>query len=142
MKKILLIDNDTALCSQLAEALSAHGYQVCCAHSAVAGRQLALREQPDAIITEAMLETDTAGFELVYQIRDERADSRYRDIRHTPILLLTGIDQHTHFRFSLNEKQSYLPPIAGMLSKPAQLDTLLAKLESMLAEAPSNTLTG
>ena len=93
---------------------------------------MALAEQPDAIITEAMLETDTAGFELVYQIRDERADSRYATIRNTPILLLTGIDQNTHFRFSLNEKQSYLPPISGMLSKPAKIDNILEKLQAML----------
>ncbi|MBE9610012.1 response regulator transcription factor [Chitinilyticum piscinae] len=132
MKKILLIDNDSAQCEQLAAQLGEQGYTVCCAHSSVEGRKLALAEKPDAIVTEAMLETDTAGFELVYQIRDERPDSRYREIRHTPILLLTGIDQHTHFRFSLNEKQSYLPPIAGMLSKPAQLDTLLEKLQEMV----------
>jgi DNA-binding response OmpR family regulator len=132
MKKILLIDKDTAACESLAAQLASHGFEVQCAHSSVAGRKLALAEKPDAIISEAMLETDTAGFELVYQIRDERADSRYATIRNTPILLLTGIDQNTHFRFSLNEKQSYLPPISGMLSKPAQIENLLEKLKEML----------
>jgi DNA-binding response OmpR family regulator len=132
MKKILLIDKDTAACESLAAQLASHGFEVKCAHSSVAGRKLALAEKPDAIISEAMLETDTAGFELVYQIRDERADSRYAAIRNTPILLLTGIDQNTHFRFSLNEKQSYLPPISGMLSKPAQIENLLEKLKEML----------
>lgn len=131
-KKILLIDNDVALCEQLTTQLVAQGYAVICAHSAVEGRKLALTEKPDAIVTEAMLETDTAGFELVYQIRDERADSRYASIRSTPILLLTGIDQATHFRFSLNEKQSYLPKISGMLSKPVQLENLQEKLQQML----------
>ncbi|QLI82173.1 response regulator [Chitinibacter fontanus] len=131
-KKILLIDNDVSLCEQLSTQLAAHGYAVICAHSAVEGRKLALTEKPDAIVTEAMLETDTAGFELVYQLRDERADSRYASIRSTPILLLTGIDQATHFRFSLNEKQSYLPKISGMLSKPVQLENLQEKLQQML----------
>ncbi|QLG88428.1 response regulator [Chitinibacter bivalviorum] len=132
MKKILLIDGDTALCQNLSATLAQHGYAVTCAHSAVAGRKAALASPPDAIITEAMLETDTAGFELVYQIRDQRADSRYTAIRDVPILLLTAIDQVTHFRFSLNEKQSYLPPISGMLSKPVQIETLLDKLKEML----------
>ena len=132
MKKILLIDKDTTVCDSLATQLASDGFAVQCAHSSVEGRKLALAEKPDAIISEAMLETDTAGFELVYQIRDERADSRYAAIRNTPILLLTGIDQHTHFRFSLNENQSYLPPISGMLSKPAQIENLLEKLKEML----------
>ncbi|GAA5786333.1 response regulator transcription factor [Chitiniphilus shinanonensis] len=132
MKKILLIDNDKALCESLSGTLEANGYAVTCAHSAVEGRRLALALAPDAIVTEAMLETDNAGFELVYQIRDDRPDSRYAAIRDTPILLLTAIDQLTHFRFSLNEKQSYLPPISGMLSKPAQIDTLLSKLKDMV----------
>jgi CheY-like chemotaxis protein len=132
-KNILLIDQDRALCQQLASQLREHGYAVTCAHSAVDGRKLALAQQPDAIVTEAMLETDTAGFELIYQIRDERANSRYAAIRTTPILLLSGIEQATHFRFSLNEKQSYLPAISGMLSKPVQIDNLLEKLQQMLA---------
>lgn len=132
MKKILLIDGDKDLCMSLAAELEKNGYAVNCAQSSVEGRKMALELKPDAIITEAMLETDTAGFELIYQIRDERADSRYAEIRNTPILLLTAIDQITHFRFSLNEKQSYLPPIAGMLSKPAKIDVLLAKLQEMV----------
>jgi len=132
MKKILVIDKDTAACENLAAQLTAHGFEVQCAHSSVEGRKLAMTQQPDAIITEAMLETDTAGFELIYQIRDERAESRYATIRSTPILLLTGIEQVTHFRFSLNEKQTYLPPISGMLSKPVQIDNLVEKLQQML----------
>ncbi|MGL4997034.1 MAG: response regulator transcription factor, partial [Deefgea sp.] len=96
MKKILLIDQDTVLREGLAAQLASHGFDVKCANSSVEGRKLALAEKPDAIISEAMLETDTAGFELVYQIRDDRADSRYAAIRNTPILLLTGIDQNTH----------------------------------------------
>lgn len=132
MKKVLLIDGDKTLCASLAAELEKNGYAVTCAQSATEGRKAALAVKPDAIITEAMLETDTAGFELIYQIRDERADSRYAAIRNTPILLLTAIDQITHFRFSLNEKQSYLPPISGMLSKPVKTEILLDKLKEMV----------
>lgn len=132
MKKVLLIDDDKDLCTSLAAVLEKNGYAVTCAHSAVEGRKAALAQKPDAIVTDVLMETDTAGFELVYQIRDERPDSRYAAIRNTPILLLTAIDQITHFRFSLNEKQSYLPKISGMLSKPVQAEVLLEKLKEML----------
>ena len=132
MKKILLIDDDKDLCQSLSAVLEKNGYAVTCAHSAVEGRKAALALKPDAIITDVLMETDTAGFELFYQIRDDRPDSRYAGIRNTPIVLLTAIDHITHFRFSLNEKQSYLPNISGMLTKPVQIESLLEKLREMV----------
>lgn len=131
MKKILLVDDDKDLCQSLEKVLREHGYDVVQAHSAKEGLKKALEVKPDAIVLDVLMETDTAGFEFVYQLRDERADSYYAAIKNTPVVFLTAINQITHFRFSLSDKDNYLPPISGMLTKPVQLEDLLAKLKQI-----------
>lgn len=131
MKKVLLIDDDKDLCQSLEAVLKSHGYDVTVAFSAAEGLKKTLALKPDAIVLDVLMETDTAGFEFIYQIRDARADSRYLSVQNTPIVLLTAINQITNFRFSLNDKQSYLPSISGMLTKPLQIESLLEKLKQI-----------
>ena len=131
MKKILLVDVDEAYLGELGRVLEGKGYAVELAHSRVEGLKKALAWRPDVIVLEAILETDTAGFEFIYQLRAGRADSRYREIRNTPVIIVSAIHEVTHFRFSLNEEASYLPPISAMLTKPLQLEALLAELEKL-----------
>lgn len=131
MEKILLVDDDKDLLRDLEAVLTAHGYQVQQAHSATAGLRAVLTYRPDVIILDVMMEKDTAGFEFVYQLRSERESSRYREVRDTPVIFLTAINQATNFRFSLNEQASFLPPTHAMLTKPVQIEVLLAKLKEL-----------
>ncbi|MGE5384885.1 MAG: response regulator transcription factor [Betaproteobacteria bacterium] len=128
MKKILLVDDDKDLCQNLETVLKSHGYEVAVAYSAVEGLQKALAVKPDAIVLDVLMETDTAGFEFLYQLRSTDKSSRYAAISNTPVILLTAINQITHFRFSLSDKDSYLPKNNGMLTKPVQIDDLLSRL--------------
>jgi len=130
-KKILLVDDDKDLLRDLEVVLTAHGYRVQQVHSATAGLRAALVYRPDVIILDVMMEKDTAGFEFVYQLRSEREASRYKEIRDTPVIFLTAIHQATNFRFSLNEQASFLPPTHAMLTKPVQIEVLLAKLNEL-----------
>ncbi len=134
MKKVLLIDNDQDYVTDLEQALKTNGYQVATASRADEGLPMALAFLPDIVILEVMLENDTAGFEFAYQLRSDRKSSRYRSIKDTPILLVTAINQATHFRFSLNEKASFLPAGVEMLTKPVPMELLLTKLTQMTAE--------
>lgn len=131
MKKVLLVDDDKDLLSDLRRILEANDCEVDQACSAAEGLRRALAFRPDLIIVDVMMENDTAGFEFIYQLRSPRESSRYRDIRDTPVILLTAINQATNFRFSLNEEASYLPPTSAMLTKPVQIDVLLGKLKEL-----------
>jgi DNA-binding response OmpR family regulator len=131
MKKVLLIDNDQDYVTDLEQTLNANGYQTATTSRADDGLRMALAFKPDIIVLEVMLENDTAGFEFAYQLRSDRESSRYREIKDTPILLVTAINQATNFRFSLNEKASFLPPEVDMLTKPVPIDVLLAKIRQL-----------
>jgi DNA-binding response OmpR family regulator len=78
--KILIIDNDHAVCDMLSTALVAEGYELLIAHDGKHGLELVRRESPDLIILEARL-PDIDGFSLCHTIRFENT---------TPIMLLTN----------------------------------------------------
>lgn len=131
MKKVLLVDDDKDLLLNLEQVLKSNGYEVAQAYSAVEGLRTALAFKPDVIVLDVLMEKDTAGFEFVYQLRDERENSRYKAIKDTPIILLTAINQVTKFRFSLNEQTPFLPNASIMLTKPVQIESLLSKLKEL-----------
>jgi DNA-binding response OmpR family regulator len=137
--RILLVDDDRDLTDSVGTVLRQHDYEVTLAFSASEGLRAALARKPDLIILDVSMETDTAGFEFVNQVRSKRETSRYREIRAVPIVLLTAINQVTNSRFSLDDRQSFLPDVGGVLTKPVRIDTLLARVGEILR--PENKTT-
>jgi CheY-like chemotaxis protein len=127
-KKILLVDDDKDLVATLSQALTYNNFYVVEAYSAAEGLKKILFEKPDLVIFDVMMETDTAGFEAVYQIRNKRETSRYKEVKDIPIIMLTAINQVTNSRFSLNAEQSFLPSISDFLTKPIDIDELIEKI--------------
>jgi len=128
-KKILLVDDDRDLLVTLSQALRVNDFEVVEAYSAVEGLKKLLAEKPDLVIFDVMMETDTAGFEAVYQVRSKRENSKYKEVKDIPIIMLTAIDQVTNSRFSLNEDSSFLPGINDFLTKPIDIDELIEKIK-------------
>lgn len=130
-KKILLVDDDRDLVESLVQVMKNNGYEVAVAYSGAEGLSKLLAVRPDLIILDVMMETDTAGFEVAYQIRSNRESSRYREVKDTPIIMLTAINQVTNSRFSLNEGESFLPSVNDFLTKPVKVDDLLEKIKAL-----------
>lgn len=127
-KRILLVDDDKDLVTTLSQALKVNNFDVVEAYSAADGLRKVLTEKPDLVIFDVMMETDTAGFEAVYQIRNKRETSKYLAVKDIPIIMLTAINQVTNSRFSLNAEQSFLPSISDFLTKPIDIDELIEKI--------------
>ena len=132
MKKILLVDDDTDLVTTLAQAIKMNDFEVVTANSGIEGLKKVLTEKPDLVIFDVMMETDTAGFEAVYQIRNKREGSKYAGVKNIPIIMLTAIDQVTNSRFSLNADQSFLPDISDFLTKPVDIEELIDKINKFV----------
>ena len=131
-KKILLVDDDKDLVTTLAQAISMNNFEVVTAFSSTDGLKKILSEKPDLVILDVMMETDTAGFEAVYQIRSKREGSKYAGVKDIPIIMLTAINQVTNSRFSLNADQSFLPNISDFLTKPVDIDELIEKINKFV----------
>ena len=128
-KKILIVDDDKDLVQGLAQALKVNQYEVAEAYSGIDGLKKLIEEKPDLIILDIMMETETAGFEISYQIRSKSPESRYREFKDIPIIMLTAINQVTNSRFSLDEEESFLPGINDFLTKPVEFEELLEKVK-------------
>jgi CheY-like chemotaxis protein len=128
-KKILLVDDDADLVASVSQVIKMNGYDVITAASGAEGLKKLLEVKPDLVILDVMMESDTAGFEAAYQIRNTRPTSKFKDVKDVPIIILTAINQVTNSRFSLNEESSFLPKVNDFLTKPVKLDELLQKIK-------------
>jgi CheY-like chemotaxis protein len=131
-KKILIVDDDRDLVMSLEQALKMNDYQVAVAYSGSEGLQQLVDEEPDLIILDVMMETDTAGFEVADQIRRNRSSRRYDRYRDIPIIMLTAINQVTNSRFSMSQDESFLPQVEAFVTKPVEIDELFAKVRELL----------
>ena len=127
-QKILIVDDDRDLVASLAQVLKGNGYDVAVAHSGADGLKALRTERPDLVILDVMMETDTAGFEAADVIRSRRETSKYREFRDVPIVILTAIGQVTNSRFSMDPSDSFLPGTNEFMTKPVDIDELLAKI--------------
>ncbi len=116
---ILLIDDDLRLSAMVGDYLRAHGYQVSCAPSLAAGRELLGRQAFDALVLDLML-PDGDGLDLC---RELRASPRTRSL---PLLMLSARGEPTDRIVGLEiGADDYLP-------KPFEPRELLARIRALL----------
>jgi DNA-binding response OmpR family regulator len=120
-KRILIIDDDEALCSTLTIRLQGEGYIVDVARSGVEGLVKAIHQTYGLIILDVML-PEHNGWDVCRDIRQS-------GIR-TPILFLTArrdtADKVSGFRLGAND----------YVTKPFKADELIARIEVQLRRGP------
>jgi CheY-like chemotaxis protein len=75
MKKILVIDDDAAVCLTLEHLLAAAGYEVVSARDGEEGIRLFRTVQPDLVITDIIM-PKMEGIEAILQIKREQPRAR------------------------------------------------------------------
>ncbi|MEZ7892658.1 MAG: response regulator transcription factor [Candidatus Wallbacteria bacterium] len=70
MEKLLIIDDDIALCELLTEYFSSEGFQITAVHDGNSGVKTALSEEFDIIVLDVML-PELNGFEVLRSIRSK-----------------------------------------------------------------------
>jgi FixJ family two-component response regulator len=78
-----------------------------------------------------MMDTATEGFQVSYQLRSNDPKSEYREFCRTPIIMMTGVSQQLHMKFSPKQDGDYLP-VDEFLEKPVRVDSLLEKIKKLL----------
>ncbi|HEX7623333.1 MAG TPA: response regulator, partial [Anaeromyxobacteraceae bacterium] len=110
--RLLVIEDDDALCESIADVLRATGYEVETAQDADDALQL-LRDEPapDAILLDMVLQTTTAAQLL--------EDIDARSYPHPPVVLMTG----------MLPRPGLAPHGEAVLLKPFGIDELLAHVQ-------------
>ena len=129
--KVIVIDDDPDMVESIRITLEANDYEVCSAENGTEGLKLIKEIHPDLIILDVMMDTITEGFQVSYQLRSQDPKSEYREYADIPILMLTGISQKTHMKFSPQADEDYLP-VDEFIEKPILLEALLEKVKKLI----------
>jgi DNA-binding response OmpR family regulator len=124
IKKILIVDDDIDLLDQHKILMESKGFEVITAESAEAGFQVFLKEKPDAVIADLIMEEYDSGFVLCHKIKKTDHGKKI------PVLILTSATYETGFKFDVStmEEKEWIK-CDGVLNKPVVVQELLAKLE-------------
>lgn len=128
--EILLVDDDPDIRDSLTILLEAEGFRV---RSAASGSDamIALKERvPDAMVLDIMMSTDTEGFDLAFELREQP------EFAELPIVLLTSFLEKVSeegpgpFQHILGEEW----PAIWLFEKPVNAKELTEKLHSVLGQ--------
>lgn len=120
--RVLLVEDNAKLAQTIKTNLEQQGYSVDVARNAAQGDELAVVEHHDVILLDVML-PDGDGVELCRQLRRQKVAA--------PILMLTALGTTEHKVAGLDAGAD------DYLTKPFQVDELLARLRSLLRRSQS-----
>lgn len=125
--KVLVVDDDVDFVKITKAMLERNGYVVATAFSGQEGREKAKSERPDLIVLDAMMETETEGFHVAYDIRKDA------ELRSTPIVMLTAINLRD-FPWKVQQDETWLP-VDVFLDKPVTSEKLVAEVNKVLRKS-------
>lgn len=127
-KTIVIVDDDPDILAAHAETLKAAGYQVFTANDRDGGLETIRTTKPDLIALDVMMEGWQDGFLIARELKQETA------FQHTPILLMTAINDKTGVDFKSQAGNSDWMPVEAFLEKPVDPNQLLQTVEQLLAD--------
>jgi DNA-binding response OmpR family regulator len=116
-KRILIVDDDVELCEELADILNCEGYSVDTACDGKSGRASILKNIYDIVILDYKI-PGLNGIEILKTIKNANLKTR--------VYIATG----RPFIDRLLESEKLSGTVAGVLSKPFDVKTLLEKINS------------
>jgi len=126
MANILIIDDDPDIVEAMKVVLESRSHHVRIAKTGEEGLREVMREKPELIILDVMMETTDKGFDVA---RELKWDPHYKDV---PILMLTSIKERTGLDFGKEAGDEHWLPVDDYCDKPLHPDELVSKVESLL----------
>src|SRR4051812_47861203 len=120
-KKILVVDDDKALCDLCSKALSVEGYQVWSAYNGEDALKIYKAEQPDLLVLDVAM-PGISGFDVAREVRKMDSPSK-----HTLILLVTA---YARSFFVSNEFQA---GIDSFFTKPIMPEDLVTQVSVLMS---------
>ncbi len=119
MSKILIIDDDIAICELVKINLELQGYNCIYSTDPVRGFALIKQEKPNLVILDVMMGA-VNGFSVAQKIRQTK------EIEKTPIIMLTALGE-------LNNKlEGFNSGVDDYITKPFEIEELKARVLALL----------
>ena len=82
------------------------------------------------MLLDVILENKTSGFDMVYDIRYKDSETRFKDVKDIPIIMLSAIDRQA--KSNLSMQQSSMMGVSAFLSKPFEMDELIETIREFV----------
>lgn len=119
-KKILIIEDDTALAANLSDAIKAGGFEVLVSHDGEAGFRQAEEKKPDLILLDLVL-PKKHGFKIMEDLQ------KNPDLKSIPVIVLTNLESAHDI-----EKASFFGIKAYLVKANYTLSEILKKIKEVL----------
>jgi len=120
MALIAVIDDDPDIREASSLVLNAKGYEVILASNPKDGYDIVIKNKPDLIILDVMMDEPDDGFFLAQRFRRENIK--------TPILMYTSVSKTIGLDFG----KSDMVPVDDFVEKPITPELLIRKVETLL----------
>ena len=125
-KKVLMIDDDPEFVEATTNLLEAKGYDIESAANGKEGFDKAKAVNPDIILLDVMMTTESEGFDVA------RAMHKEESLKNTPVIIISGIRKEMNLPFSFEPDGDWLP-VRAVLEKPVKPEILLKTIEQNLS---------
>jgi CheY-like chemotaxis protein len=125
MKKILIVDDDSDFAEATKDVLESKGYTVVTAPDGKRGFAAAKKEKPDLMLLDVMMTTDTEGFDIARQLKQDSATAKL------PVIMITGIRKAKSLPFKFEPDEDWLP-VKAVMEKPIKPEVLLKSVAEAL----------
>lgn len=122
MKKILFIEDESALQKSIGDVLEQAGYEVISALDGELGLRLAKTEKPDLILLDLIL-PKMRGFEVLEQLKGDLAT------KEVPVIILTNLENMEDVNQALE-----LGAMTYLVKTHYTLDEVVGKIKKALGE--------
>jgi CheY-like chemotaxis protein len=122
---VLMIDDDPEFVEATTNLLEAKGYDVESAPNGQEGFKKAKAINPDIILLDVMMTTESEGFDVA------RAMHKEESLKNTPVIIISGIRREMNLPFGFEPDEDWLP-VKAVLEKPIKPDVLLRTIEESI----------
>jgi len=119
---VLMIDDNPEFVEATTNLLEAKGYEVVSAANGKEGIEKARAVNPDIILLDVMMTTESEGFDVAREMHKEKS------LENIPVIIITGIRKELHLPFGFEPDEHWLP-VKAVLEKPIKPDVLLSTIE-------------
>lgn len=128
-KKILVIDDDPDFIDAVTSILKSGNYEVTSAGNPEEGKKIIIKEKPDLILLDIMMDSLFDGFSLCHTVKTSK---EFKDFNNTPIIFVSAVKEQTGSRFQFDADDEGMAGPDDYLDKPVKPEVLLEKVEKLL----------
>jgi CheY-like chemotaxis protein len=127
--KIMIIDDDPDFRDAVTSILKASLYDVVTAANPKEGKEMILKEKPDLVLLDIMMDSLFDGFSLCNAIK---TDNEFSSVKNTPVIFVSAVKEITGSRFQFKGEEQGLAGPNDYIDKPVKSEDLLARIERLL----------